>query len=65
MPTNVKIVVSLLIILVGFAVFYFQGETENATVKWVALGLGFFMALSLWIFPEPKTKKPIAKNGQS
>lgn len=56
MPTNVKIIVSLLIILVGVAVFYFTGTGENAAVKWVALGLGVFMAISLWIFPEPKVK---------
>ena len=56
MPTNVKIIVSLLIIAVGAALFYFQSEAENSAVKWVALGLGLFMAASLWIFPEPKMK---------
>jgi len=51
MPTNVKI--------------YFQGATDNPAVRWVALGLGIFMAVSLWIFPEPKNKKPLPKNDRS
>ena len=57
MPTNVKIIVSILVVLVALVAFYFEHQTGAGSVKWVILGLGAFMAVSLWIFPEPKVKE--------
>ena len=54
MPKNIKIVVSILVLLVTVVVFYFEQRAGAGTLKWVVLGLGAFMAFSLWIFPEPK-----------
>ena len=56
MPSNIKIVVSILVVVVALIAFYFEQQTAAGAVKWVILGLGAFMAISLWIFPEPKPK---------
>ena len=56
MPTNIKIVVSILIIALGFTLSYFENQAGAGLIKWFIGGLGVFMAFSLWIFPEPKMK---------
>ena len=54
MPTNIKIVVSALVIVVVLVVFYFEHRAGAGGIKWFIIGLGLFMAISLWMFPEPK-----------
>ncbi len=54
MPTNIKIVVSIIMIIVAFVVSYFEHQVGESFMKWFVLGLGLFMALSLWLFPDPK-----------
>lgn len=54
MPTNIKIVVSILVFLAALVLSYFEQQAGNALLKWFVIGLGLFMAVSLWLFPEPK-----------
>ncbi len=57
MPTNIKILVSVLIILVALIMFFVEQHANNGWIQWFVLGLGLFMALSLWLFPEPRKTK--------
>ena len=54
MPTNIKIVVSILVFLAALVLSYFEQQAGNAFLKWFVIGLGLFMAASLWLFPEPR-----------
>ncbi len=52
MPTNIKIIVSLLTLMVGAIFYYFEIRYGQAQVAVVGACLGVFMVLSMWIFPE-------------
>ena len=52
MPTNIKIIVSILTLLVGAVFFHFETEFGQAHVANVAVFLSIFMVLAMWIFPE-------------
>ena len=52
MPTQIKIIVSILTILVGAIFFYFEREFGQDHVANVAVALSIFMVLAMWIFPE-------------
>lgn len=57
MPTNIKIVVSILTVLLASAVSSYQQAFPGGYMPSFVIGLGIFMALSLWMFPEPKMTK--------
>jgi len=57
MPTNIKIGVSILTISVALIMFYVERQENNGLIQWFVLGLGLFMAFSLWLFPEPRKTK--------
>ena len=54
MPNHIKALVSILAAAVAVAVFFFEQQAGSHTVKWLALGLGAFMIVAMWVFPEPK-----------
>jgi apolipoprotein N-acyltransferase len=58
MPTNIKIIVSALIVLAALVTAYFEHQAGAEGIMWFVIGLGLFMAVSLWIFPEPKKDVP-------
>ena len=55
MPTQYKILVSVLAIAVCTAVFYF--DTATGVVRWLTLALGPMMAGAIWVLPEAKAKE--------
>ena len=57
MPTNIKILVSTLTLLLAAVTAFYQQGSANDQLATFVLGLGLFMALSLWIFPEPKVTR--------
>lgn len=57
MPAKYKIPLSIVVLLAAIAVSYFQHQAGQAVTPWVALGLGAFMIIAMWIFPESKEKK--------
>ena len=61
MPANIKIVVSALVVLVALATFYVEHQAGAGGIKWFVIGLGLFMAISLWVFPEPKKDAPTSE----
>lgn len=63
MPAQYKILISVLVIIIGIVVFYFDTQSGGGAARWVALALGPAMVLAIWMFPEPKAKgnRPKAK----
>ena len=57
MPTKIKVVVSILTVLTALVTSYFEYQSGSNFIRWFVVGLGMFMALSLWMFPEPKREK--------
>lgn len=56
MPNNIRAILTVIVLLVGFAVFAIEHNAGEAFLKWLALGLAAFMALAVWLFPEAKSK---------
>ena len=56
MPTTIKIVVATLVLALALTAFWLESGADSGNLRWVMLGLGGFMALSLWMFPEPKMR---------
>jgi accessory gene regulator protein AgrB len=52
MPPRIKLILSLLVVLVAVIVHFFQASVGQDVNKWIVLGLGAFMIVALWIFPE-------------
>lgn len=52
MPTNIKLGLSLIALLVGAGVYYWENQASNADLSWMVAGLTVFMVLAMWIFPE-------------
>ena len=57
MPSHIRAILSVVVVLVALAVFYFEYNAENGLLKWFALGLGAFMIYAVWLFPEAKGTK--------
>jgi len=58
MPTGLKLAISVLVLLVAGGVYSFEQSLANETLAWVAAGLGIFMVIAIWIFPETSADAP-------
>ncbi len=56
MPSNIKLILSLVVALVGLAANLLERSLGNPTVGLIAGLLAVFMILSMWIFPEARRK---------
>ena len=54
MPAHLKFVLSLIVCAVAGAMYYFETRGGGAAVAWVAVGLGAFMIVAIWLFPETR-----------
>ncbi len=54
MPSHLKTMISILVLIVGAVVFYFEHQAGAGTVKWVVAFLAVFMVFAMWVFPEAK-----------
>ena len=52
MPNNIKTMLSILTLIVGAVVIYFERQAGNDHLAWVVAGLTVFMVLAMWLFPE-------------
>lgn len=58
MPNDVKAIVSVLTILVGFGFAHYEAAYAGKPhLYWVAIGLAIFSVVAMWIFPEAGVKK--------
>lgn len=58
MPNHLKFLLSVAVALVAVAMHYFQGQIGQNFNKWLVLALAAFMIIGVWMFPEPRNKKP-------
>jgi hypothetical protein len=54
MPVRIKLGLSLLVVLVAAAAFYFQHRLGHDRIQYVVAFLGCFMIFAMWLFPEVK-----------
>ena len=52
MPTNIKIGLSVLTLVVGTLVCLWEVKQGNEGLSLIVGGLSVFMVLAMWIFPE-------------
>lgn len=52
MPTHIKVIVSILVLMVGIIFHYFETTFGQGHVAIVGIGLSIFMVIAMWIFPE-------------
>jgi len=57
MPNNIKTMLSVLTVIVGAIVCFFERQAGNDDLAWVVVGLSVFMVLAMWIFPESGKKE--------
>jgi uncharacterized protein YqgC (DUF456 family) len=57
MPNHLKFLLSIAVVLVGAAVYHFEGSRGADTVQWVVVGLACLMILAVWLFPETRRAK--------
>ncbi len=56
MPNNIKTMISVLTLIVGAIVHFFERQAGNDLLAWVVAGLAVFMVLAMWLFPETGSK---------
>lgn len=57
MPPQIKIPLSIVIVLVGGAVWLYEKGGALAHTGWIAFLLSLFMVFAIWLFPETTSKK--------
>ena len=57
MPNDVKAIVSLITILVGFGFAHWEAANGRPDLYWLVIGLSVFSVIAMWIFPEATMKK--------
>jgi hypothetical protein len=57
MPTNIKLMLSLVALAVGAGAHYWERQAGNVQLSWIVAALAVFMVLAMWIFPETGSKK--------
>jgi hypothetical protein len=57
MPNDVKAIVSLFTLLVGFGFAYWEQAYGKPELFWLVAGLSVFAVVAMWVFPEAGVKK--------
>lgn len=58
MPTKIKLLLSVLVVVISGTVFYMQRDVENIIPSYVSLLVGLLMILGMWIFPDVRKQDP-------
>jgi hypothetical protein len=58
MPTNIKLLLSILVVVVSGTMFHFQRDLENIMPSYASLFVGLLMILGMWIFPDVRKENP-------
>lgn len=57
MPTNIKLMLSIVVLAVGVGAHYWERQGGNEQLSWIVAALAVFMVLAMWIFPETNSKE--------
>ena len=52
MPTNIKVCLSIVVLVVGVLMYIWEADQGNEQLSWIVIGLSVFMVFAMWIFPE-------------
>jgi len=52
MPTNIKLGLSIVALVVGVFMYFWEADQGNVQLSWIVMGLSIFMVFAMWIFPE-------------
>ena len=52
MPTNIKVGLSIVVLVVGVLMYIWEVDQGNVQLSWIVMGLSVFMVFAMWIFPE-------------
>jgi hypothetical protein len=61
MPTDVKAIVSAVVLIVAAILAYWSGSPIRPDFSSFVIGTAIFMVVAMWIFPEAGVKKAKAK----
>jgi hypothetical protein len=63
MPSDVKVILSLVALLVAVAFAYWELSAGNGFLFWFVIGFGVFAVIAMWVFPEAVGRKDAGKRG--
>ena len=52
MPTNIKVGLSIVVLVVGVLMYIWEVDQGNVQLSWIVIGLSVSMVFAMWIFPE-------------
>jgi len=61
MPTDVKAIVSVVVLIVAAILAWWSGSPIRPDLASFVIGTAIFMVIAMWIFPEAGAKKGKAK----
>jgi hypothetical protein len=62
MPNDVKAILSVITLLVGVAIAYWESSIGKGHLFWLVIAFAVFAVVAMWVFPEAKaTKKDLAQ----
>ena len=56
MPTNIRWMLSIVVVLVSAAMFFFESQAGTDFLQWFVVVLGALMVGAVWLFPEAKQR---------
>ena len=57
MPNHIKAALSIVVLIVGSVMHWYEKENGDVQLSWLVAGLAVFMVLAMWIFPETNGSK--------
>lgn len=57
MPNDVKAILSVVTILVGIAIAYWESSIGKGHLFWMVIAFAVFAVVAMWVFPEAKASK--------
>ena len=57
MPNHIKAALSIVVLIVGSVMHWYEKENGDVQLSWLVAGLAVFMVLAMWIFPETSGSK--------
>ena len=57
MPNHIKAVLSIVVLIVGSFMHWYEKENGDVQLSWLVAGLAVFMVMAMWIFPETNGSK--------
>ncbi|MDX2157929.1 MAG: hypothetical protein SFW09_15630 [Hyphomicrobiaceae bacterium] len=57
MPNDVKAILSLVTLLVGVGVAYWEQSIGKGHLFWLVIGFAVFSVVAMWVFPEAAASK--------